>query len=65
MLDTHFIRGGGGEGGREGVSYAGVPLELIKITGHWKSKSNAVSLYLTVPLNIRLHTSNLLIKHIL
>ena len=50
---------------RGGASYAfqvGVPLELIKITGDWKS--NAVSLYLTVPLNIRLHTSNLLTKHI-
>ena len=51
---------------RGGVSFAfqvGVPLELIKITGDWKS--NAVSLYLTVSLNIRLCTSNLLTKHIL
>ena len=46
---------------RGGASFAfqvGVPLELIKIMGDWKS--NAVSLYLTVPLKTRLHTSNLI-----
>ena len=39
---------------RGGASYAfqvGVPLELIKITGDWKS--SAVSLYLTLPENVK------------
>ena len=48
-----------------GASFAfsiGVPVELIKVLGDWKS--NAVLLYLTVPLNIRFHTSNLISQHI-
>ena len=43
---------------RGGVSFAfsiGVAVKLIKVMGDWKS--NAVLLYLTVPLNIRIRTS--------
>ena len=51
---------------RGGASYAfqaGIPLELkIKILGDWKS--NAVLLYLTVPLNIRIKASQLISQHI-
>ena len=50
---------------RGGASFAfsvGVPVELIKLLGDWKS--NAVLLYLTVPLQIRIHTSTLLSQHI-
>ena len=42
---------------------AGIPLELIKLLGDWKS--NAAMLYLTVPMHIRLHSVNLIPKHIL
>ena len=44
---------------RGGASYAfqaGIPIELIKILGEWKS--DAVLLYLTVPLSIRLQSIN-------
>ena len=47
-----------------GVSFAfqaGIPIELITIMGDWKS--NAVLLYLTVPIEIRLHSVNALAKH--
>ena len=50
---------------RGGASLAflvGVPLELIKVLGDWKS--DAVFLYLTVPLDIRVQATNLLSKHI-
>ncbi len=50
---------------RGGASFAfsiGVPVDLIKVLGDWKS--NAVLLYLTVPLNIRIHTSTLISQHI-
>ena len=50
MLDIPFVEG-------EGGSYAfqsGVPVELIKILGDWKS--DAVFMYLTVPLKVRLDT---------
>ena len=51
--------GGGGGGGRGGGSFAlqsGVLIELIRLLGDWKS--NAVFLYLTVPLNLQLSYSN-------
>ena len=51
---------------RGGASYAfraGIPIELIKMMGDWKS--NSVLLYLTVPLSICLHSTNLVSKHIL
>ena len=41
---------------------AGVPLEIIKILGDWKS--NAILLYLTVPLDIRIKATTLLSQHI-
>ena len=50
---------------RGGASFAfsiGVPVELIKVLSDWKS--NAVLLYLTLPLNIRFHTSTLISQHI-
>ena len=55
---THSFR-------RGGASYAfqaGIPLELIKVLGDWKS--NAVLLYLTVPLNIRIKASQQISQHI-
>ena len=55
----HSFRGGG-------ASFAyqsGVPIELIKVLGDWRS--NAVLLYLTIPLNIRLQSANLLCKSVL
>ena len=51
---------------REGASFAyqaGVPIELIKVLGDWKS--NAVLLYLTITLTIRLQSVNILSKHII
>lgn len=51
---------------RGGASFAyqsGVSLELIKVLGDWRS--NAVLRYLTIPLNIRLQSANLLCKSVL
>ena len=51
---------------RGGASFAfqsGIPVELIKMLGDWKSDS--VLLYLTVPLSIRLHSANVMCKRIL
>ena len=51
---------------RGGASFAfqsGVPLELIKVLGDWRS--NAVLLYLTIPPNIRLQSANLLCKAVI
>ena len=51
---------------RGGTSYpfqAGIPIELIKMMGDWKSDS--VLPYLTVPLSIRLHSINLVSNNIL
>ena len=51
---------------RGGASFAysaGVPIELIKVLGDWRS--DAVLLYLTIPLTIRLKTVNILTKTIL
>ena len=42
---------------------AGIPIELIKILGDWKS--DAVLLYLTVPLSIRLESINEITKSLL
>ena len=44
------------QGGASFAFQAGIPIEMIKLLGHWKS--NAVLLYLTVPLNICLKTVN-------
>ena len=49
-------------GGASLAFQAGLPLEIIKILGDWKS--NAVLLYLTVPLDIRIKATNLLSQHI-
>ena len=49
---------------RGGASLAfqvGIPVELIKILGDWKS--DAVLLYLTVPLDIRVQATTLLSHH--
>ena len=51
---------------RGGASYAfqaGIPIELIKILGDWKS--DAVLLCLTVPLSIRLQSINEITKSLL
>ena len=54
MLDIPFIEGAGGFPCLSIRS----PLELIKILGDWKS--DAVFMYLTVPLNVRLDTIKLI-----
>ena len=51
---------------RGGASFAfesGIPIELIKMLGDWKSDS--VLLYLTAPLKGRLYTTNLISKSII
>ena len=49
-------------GGASLAFQAGLPLEIIKILGDWKS--NAVLLYLTVPLDIRIKATSLLSQQI-
>ena len=49
-------------GGTSHAFQAGVPVELIKMLGDWKSDS--VQLYLTVPLQVRLMTANLVSKSV-
>jgi len=51
---------------RGGASFAyqsGIPIELIKALGDWRS--DAVLVYLTMPLTIRLNSANMLCKSIL
>lgn len=51
---------------RGGASFAyqsGIPLELIKALGDWRS--DTILIYLTMPLTIRLESANLLCKSIL
>ena len=51
---------------RGGASFAyeaGLPIDMIKLIGDWKS--DAVLLYLTVPLKMRLHSNNILTEHTL
>ena len=55
----HFFR----RGGASFAFYSGVPVELIKMLGDWHS--DAVLLYLTVPLAIRLQSVNTIAKFIL
>ena len=50
-------------GGASFAFYSGVPVELIKMLGDWHS--DAVLLYLTVPLAIRLQSVNTIAKSIL
>lgn len=56
---SHSFRRGGASFAFE----AGVPIELIKILGDWRS--DAVLLYLTVPLYIRLESINQMTKSLL
>ena len=58
MLVILFI-----EGGASFAFQAGVPIEMIRMLGDWKS--NSVLLYLTVPLRIRLQSTNILTKHLM
>ena len=51
---------------RGGASFAylsGVPIEMIKALGDWRS--DTVLFYLTMPLSVRLHSANMLCKTIL
>ena len=59
----HSFRRGGGGGGASFAFQAGVPIELIKMLGDWLS--DAVLLYLTVPLTIRLQSVNVIAKAII
>ena len=50
-------------GGASLAYQAGLPVEAIKLLGDWKS--DAVLLYLTVPLNMRLVSNNCITKYVL
>ena len=50
-------------GGASFAFSAGLPVELIKILGDWHS--DAVLLYLTVPLSVRLESVNVTVNTIL
>ena len=63
MPAIHSAGGGGGVGGSSFAFQAGVPIELIKMLGDWHS--DAVLLYLTVPLTIRLQSVNVIAKAII
>ena len=59
MFASHSFR----RGGASFAFHSGVPVELIKMLEDWKS--NAVLLYLTVPLSIRLHSINMTSKAVI
>ena len=50
-------------GGKSFAFQAGLPVKVIKILGDWHS--DAVLLYLTVPLSVRLESINVIAKVIL
>ena len=50
-------------GGASFAVQAGVPIEMIKLLGDWKS--NAVCLYLTVPMKLRLSTIDQITRHVM
>ena len=58
MYGTHSFR----RGGASFAFQSGIPIELIKILGDWKS--SAVLLYLTVPLNIHINAIHQIKQHI-
>ena len=60
MYASHSFRG---RGEALFAFQSGVPIELIKMLGHWKSDS--VLLYLTVPLSIHLQSINMISKSVL
>lgn len=59
LYASHSFR----RGGASFAYQAGVPIELIKALGDWRS--DTVLIYLTMPLNIRLHSANQLCKAVL
>ena len=59
LYATHSFR----RGGASFAFQAGVPIEMIKLLGDWKS--NAVLTYLTIPVNLRINSANQIAKHIL
>ena len=63
-LDTSVYAGHSFRRGGASLAYqAGQPVEAIKLLGDWKS--DAVLLYLTVPLNMRLESNNCITKYVL
>ena len=60
---SHFASHSFHRGGASFAFQAGVPIEMIKILGDWKS--DAVLLYLTVPMNMRLHAVDQITRHIM
>ena len=50
-------------GGASFAYQSGVPIELIKALGDWRS--NTILIYLTMPLTVHLHSANMLYKAIL
>lgn len=50
-------------GGASFAYHSGVPIELIKALGDWRS--DTILIYLTMPLTVRLHSANMLCKAIL
>ena len=59
MFASHSFR----RGGASFAFQSGVPVELIKMLGD--RKSDAVLLYLTVPLSIRLQSINMMSKAVI
>ena len=49
-------------GGASFTYQSGVPIELIKALGDWRS--DTILIYLTMPLTVRLHSANMLCKAI-
>ena len=59
LYASHSFR----RGGASFAFQAGVPIEMIKLLGDWKS--NAVCLYLTVPMKLRLSTIDQITRHVM
>ena len=60
---SHFACPSFRRGGASFAFQAGVPTEMINILGNWKP--DAVLLYLTVPMNMRLHAVDQITRHIM
>ena len=63
-LDPSVYAGHSFRRGGASLAYqAGLPVQAIKLLGNWKS--DAVLLYLTVPLNMGLKSNNCITKYVL
>ena len=59
LFAGHSLR----RGGASFAYHSGVPIELIKALGDWRS--DTILIYLTMPLTVRLHSASMLCKAIL